>query len=526
MFQEKVIPEEEEVDEEEEREEEVEEVEEENEEEEEDEHHIETSVTKASNPYESAIEGYKTFALTQQPPSAPLSTSSKESSPSSSSSSGTSSLSSASSPPRKETPTKGEDQWEEKIETFVQPSRRVSSEVSETMRQKMASFTGVGKAEKEASPPVRTIGKDNKFQDKLKAFKTIETAAVREVTPPSMSRRESEPVLGRARASPPYKTSLTSASSSSSFMNTIQNAKFFQQNSLGSEEQDDEDDDEDAAAMEDALEESFNVLEGGAEPANEPLVFSADDFVPLKDRSLPPQEKPPPLPAAPPPPPPAQEQEETEIDKQEREIIESLEREEQEHKIYLETLTTSTSTSTEERSSVSTQSVHSTLWQAGEGAGAGAGLGAGSGAGAETGAGARRHEGQGSMPVKKKESRDYSKHWLIQEAEQRRIAEAQQKQNLNLAPSSSLEKIENINNNNSPQPGEKRREHLVTDNIYANVDATNLNFNANHQSSYPGPQGEGPGGVASIPGPQVRADTRCHTSIKVHGVGAGSDVIS
>jgi len=105
--------------------------------------------------------------------------------------------------------------------------------------------------------------------------------------------------------------------------------------------------------------------------------------------------------------------------------------------------------------------------------------------------------------VKKKESRDYSKHWLIQEADQRRMAEAQQKKNLNLAQTSSLEKIENINNNNSPQPGEKRREHLVTDNIYANVDATNLNFNANHQSCYPGPQGEGQGGVASIPGPQV-----------------------
>merc|ERR1719471_1233384 len=56
-----------------------------------------------------------------------------------------------------------------------------------------------------------------------------------------MSRRESEPVLGRPRQVAQMKTSLTSSSSSSSFMNTMQNAKFFQQNSLGSEEPEEED---------------------------------------------------------------------------------------------------------------------------------------------------------------------------------------------------------------------------------------------------------------------------------------------
>ena len=353
----------------------------------------------------------------------------------------------------------------------------------------MASFTGAtSRLEKETTPPVRAIAPDNKFKDKLKAFKTFEQEAV---APPPMSRccicvqtlsvdifisrRESEPVLSRPRNSvPQFKTSLTSSSSSSSFMNTMQNAKFFQQNSLGSEEAE-----EDNKAVEDALEESFNVLEDGIEEDEieeaETLVFSADDFIPKSGSLAPPQEKPPPLPAGPPPAPPVEE--ETEIDKQEREIIETLEQEEQEHKRYLETLTAS-----EERSSVSTQSIQSTLstsksWSAGVGAEAG-------------GAGSRLQESQPNLlkPMKKeKETRDYSKHWLIQEAEQRRIAEAKQKQNLNLAHSSSstgLEKIENINNNNSEYSGyngEKRREHNVSDNIYANVDAANLNFNKNHR---------------------------------------------
>ena len=48
-----------------------------------------------------------------------------------------------------------------------------------------------------------------------------------------------------------------------------------------------------------------------------------------------------------------------------------------------------------------------------------------------------------------------------------------------------------MNNNNSGYGGDKRRD-LVSDNIYANVDASNLNFNKNHGE--PAPQ---------IPGPQV-----------------------
>ena len=435
-----------------------------------------SSPSKGSNPYQSAIEGYKSFAQNHSLVSAPVSTSSKESSPSSATSS-LSSSSSSCSPPRKQDEKKGDEEWEEKIETFVQPARRVSSEVSATMRQKMASFSGgaAPKEEKESSPVTRPAPvSDNKFQDKLKAFKTIETAAA---APTPMSRRESEPVLGRPRQVAQMKTSLTSSSSSSSFMNTMQNAKFFQQNSLGSEEPEEED----KEAMEDALEESFNVLEGDKE---EQPVFSADDFSPRADGSLPPAEKPPPLPAVPPPPLDQEKEDETEIEKQEREIIESLEREEKEHKKYLQTLNnpatrSSTTAPLEEKTSVSTQSVQ-----------------ASSGPGQPWSGGLKKAESQTSMPVKKKEKevgqRDYSKHWLIQEAEQRRIAEAKQKQNLNHSSSGSgLEKIENVNNNNSGFPGDKRRD-LVSDNIYANVDASNLNFNKNHGEPVP-----------QVPGPQV-----------------------
>ena len=65
--------------------------------------------------------------------------------------------------------------------------------MSETMKQKMASFTGspvreTGKVGREArdsreGSTQRTIKPDNKFQDKLRAFKTIETLGVKEVSP-------------------------------------------------------------------------------------------------------------------------------------------------------------------------------------------------------------------------------------------------------------------------------------------------------------------------------------------------------
>ena len=79
------------------------------------------------------------------------------------------------------------------------------------------------------------------------------------------------------------------------------------------------------------------------------------------------------------------------------------------------------------------------------------------------------------MPRKKSEtSKDYNKHWLIQEAEQRRISEAKQKQ-------TSAERIENVSNNNGyhNNSGHEKRaaaHNNVSDNIYANVDAANLSY--------------------------------------------------
>jgi len=111
-----------------------------------------------------------------------------------------------------------------------------------------------------------------------------------------------------------------------------------------------------------------------------------------------------------------------------------------------------------------------------------------------------------TLQPKKKEKaevKDYSKHWLIQEAEQRRISEAKQKQNLNI-PHGQIEKIENINNNNNGTEyqnsyGEKRL-HNISDNIYANVDPANLNYNNNHSAPYVPEQA---GSIPQIPGPQV-----------------------
>ena len=78
--------------------------------------------------------------------------------------------------------------------------------------------------------------------------------------------------------------------------------------------------------------------------------------------------------------------------------------------------------------------------------------------------------------------KDYNKHWLFQEAEQRRISEAKQKQNPP-APSTSssqgqIDKIENLNNNHHAF-GEKRVHHAVSDNIYANVDPSNSSYSNN-----------------------------------------------
>ena len=84
----------------------------------------------------------------------------------------------------------------------------------------------------------------------------------------------------------------------------------------------------------------------------------------------------------------------------------------------------------------------------------------------------KREKGEGGG------NKDYNKHWLIQEAEQRRISEAKQRQTLE----PNMEKMENINNNIGPDyPGGKRAQNNVSDNIYANVDVGSMNISTNYR---------------------------------------------
>jgi len=401
---------------------------------------------------------------------------SKSCSTSSMSSSPAPRVSKSRSPPQE---TRNDDAWEEKIETFVQPARRVSgtSEISEKMKMKLASFEDSRSGKDQT--PVRLIEPDNSFKDKLKAFKTIESSAeLSQPGPPRPSRRESEPSL----QNPKHKSALSYRSTSSSFMNTFQNNKFFQQNSLGSDKDDEPRSlNSNHQLLDDALEESFNVLEDGKDEAK---VFSADDFIPLTGKLAPPQEKPPPLPSNPPPDVLDEQkfQEETEIDKQEREIIESLEREEKEHKKFLSSVSPSGSTQTEPV----TSSVRSWPPPASQ---------------------AASQPAEQPRKREKSEVKDYNKHWLIQEAEQRRISEAKQKQNLSTSSSSTntstntsqgqIDKLENINNNHRGF-GEKRVNNTISDNIYANVDPSNISYSSDPSGAQvPEPA------IPQIPGPQV-----------------------
>lgn len=546
-----------------------------------------------TNPYENAIEGYKMFAKSQLPseekpeetrkpavkfpsfsngvkdkidnepsvtllpsPSVPivnhnkldLSPSFNSSSPSKSSSSSSipsksSPLSSLSAPsPSSESMASIEggrdslensDVWKEKIETFVQPTRRMSSELSSNMKLKVASFEENRKREEDdnkhkETPITRNIETDTTFTDKLKVFKSIET--VKKSEPPfgPPKRRESEPPISKFKGFPAIKSS-----SSSSFMNTYQNNKFFQQNSLGSE-----DEQEGYQLVDDALEESFSVLE-------DPVVFKDDDFLPDISKLPPPDEKPPPLPSVPPP--GLDMNLEDDIDKQEREIIESLEREEQEHNKYLESLS---SPRGKAPSSQPPSVPKEVLLNADQG-------------NINSPTPPQQPSPKVIDPVVKEQppkkrvqsdsvAKDYNKHWLIQEAEQRRIQESEQRRiqeqeqrrvqemeqrkmqeleqrraqeaQYQVKNNHNYEKFENVNNNNnvSAVDNELKVGPIIGDNIYANVDPNSINLNKKQgtkpnwstqstqsnqsnqssQSSQLSP-GIDPGLSGQIPGPQV-----------------------
>jgi len=582
-----------------------------------------TNAYENSNPYENAIEGYKMFAKSQlpcedipventkfpvklptfnhgvkdktdtqippvimsslpssvpivnngkldkldispslSPSKSPLSTSPSKSSSSSSIPSKSSPLSSLSAPspsPESITSIEGRrdslennDVWKEKIESFVQPTRRLSSELSSNMKLKVASFEENRKKEmddiKQKDTPV-TLQKDTGFTDKLKAFKSIETVKKSESPMGPPKRRESEPPVSKFKGFPAIKSS-----SSSSFMNTHQNNKFFQQNSLGSE-----DEQEGYQLVDDALEESFSVLEDSS--PSEPIVFKDDDFLPDISKLPPPDEKPPPLPSVPPP--ELDAHLEDDIDKQEREIIESLEREEQEHNKYLESL----SSPRGKAPSSQPPSVPKEILLNGGGLNVEPkNIG---NVDTEKNAPQQMSPSRVIDPVVKKREKnesapkDYNKHWLIQEAEQRRIQEAEQRKNQEQEARkiqeaeqrrnqesehrrgtdvtwsnqyqgknnhTNYEKFENVNNNNGLAVDnelmeklnggitngggfnvEKKTVPVISDNIYANVDPNSINMSKKQGTkstwSNTGSQATpvlDPSGLSGqIPGPQV-----------------------
>jgi len=599
------------------------------------------------NPYQSAIEGYKSFAnnqsksfsvsrrdewvIKEETKEGTTEVSFKEESKESFQEDDTplSSVSSLSpspqgrgvpSPPKEpsaaldDSTTSKDEEWEKKIESFVQPTRKSSTELSDKMRLKLASFQDNTTTRSENV--TRVIHPDNTFRDKLKAFKNIETSSNsmgRRESDPQLSRRESEPQLGRTlgvlgnhtqpAGAPTNHTQPYRSTSSSALMNTIQNNRFFQQNSLSSEESND------AGLLEDALEESFEkLLEDKTKP-----VFSAEDFIPSTERLAPPSEKPPPLPPVPPPGLDEESLREDDLAKQEREIIESLEREENEKQKkfelkasspvkvptppppssfsfqtkpssptkstgsshqsqysatqynQLESIIHSQSQYTSQHSQSQATKQHSQTSQFSQT------KPAPPGAILEKN-GARIHHSRSSSSIddgylagnvgkveasfdartaapalpglskmgpnvdldlqgrkKSDGNKDYSKHWLIQEAEQRRLHEVNQK----LSMETKVEKLENINNNSShqtnaashqtnvatyqfnsqngyPVKGEDENGYhgAVSENIYANVDPNHINY-TRHNSGYvaPMPGMQRPGGKdgVSAAGPEVGA---------------------
>merc|ERR1740128_856079 len=351
----------------------------------------------------------------------------------------------------------------------------------------------------------QNIQADNSFKDKLKVFKSIETNVEVSVT----SRRDSEPSLRlQSRTAAEYDPSLrlqnrtaaesesslrlqsrTAAesrntrthSSSSALTNTMLNNKFFQQNSVSSCEGDDQ-------LLDDALEESFSKLE-----EKDKSVFSAEDFISSTERLAPPSEKPPPLPSNPPPLPPSQGSAAALLAKQEEEIIQTLEREEQDN---IQRQGVSGDECIEESRAVYHHSRSSSIQED-----------------PATNHHSRqintnKNEAEKQGKRKDENMKDYNKHWLVQEAEQRRLAEAKSKQSQKVVkqavpptaqqgvrqqppvpqapaqqlqspqlpsfrPSTGSAPARTHSSNKQPVPPQlSKQQQLLNENIYANVDPT------------------------------------------------------
>jgi len=326
-----------------------------------------------------------------------------------------------------------------------EPSRRKSSEVSASMKIRLEAFEDRRKMES-LSDEARAKEKfeldehEEQFKEKLKTFQKIssrgELGSGGKVA--GLEAEDKKPP-------PPLK------------YKDLINPQNYQSSSTMPDEDDASKD------LELALDESFRSILGNGNKENREVnsgtVFKDQDFAPT---AAPPIEKPP-------PPPPAantadggKELDDSEVDKQEREIIASLEMEEREHKRY---------TARKSSAAVQVQAYENTMVSSSQNRSHSTSSNSSSRTSSQQSS-PRSHQQQQQqqypqkqpqkqqqqqMVPKKKDSsssqKNYNQHWLIQEAEQRRIAEMQQRGNQYQSNSKSSSSAAASNkSNNTPSP--------------------------------------------------------------------------
>jgi len=424
-------------------------------------------------------------------------------------------------------------QQEQKIsQSAGQPSRRKSSEMSATMRERLEAFKtngegdegteegnisgGGGPKEPKTSLTAGVIEPDQKFHQKLMAFRKISEGKLDAPREP-------------LKPKPPQSiSSLLARSSSQTRASDESNEK------QGNEDYENDTLDDVDQLLDDALEESYrSVLEEKSKTTSDTkMMFSDDDFANKSLMKAPPSEKPP-------PPPPEESSnagpgkkgnaggeggdgDDDEIDQQERQIIASLEMEEREHNRYImEQKMKRLPSNLSSNSSATINTVNG-----GEGVDSGLGSSAG-----------KTTSGVGPSPVRKdskqtaattpsapsasetitknnnnynnshnqshssrkrtpNEQRTYNQHWLIQEAEQRRIAEQQQQLQRPPPPSSQPSSITTPSSNDSHQMQQHgvgdgspfyENSQYVNQRLIPSVPSQSPQHQQQHQSNYPPP---------------------------------------
>jgi len=222
--------------------------------------------------------------------------------------------------------------------------RRKSSELSLSMKARLGAFTGKQDLEDDAAANKRIVEPDNTFREKLQTFRKISEPQPEDSVP-----KGPKPPLS-------YKTLIGNNFSQTT---TAPNPAMIAEHEVHEDHEDYvEQDDSVDQLLDDALEESFNLVEdenhaGSNIQDHSGSILADDPILPVvqgSKKSLPPTEKP--------PPPPISEvmtsemeisaknqrnlqksaKADEDIDKQEQEIIASLELEEREHKKYMDTV--------------------------------------------------------------------------------------------------------------------------------------------------------------------------------------------